>query len=173
MKEKNPCEKYQLAITNYVLGEAMPISKNELLGHLKTCAVCRKDLDDWSDNYALMRAKTSDSKPETKARIKQFIKELVAQPGPVPLPDEIEVPGNVFVGKPAGTVWQCIGKEGRVILDDLPKKTGLPSQVAYGAMGWLLHEDKIRVTQTQDKVFLYLTPQEQQTYQANNNPLSL
>lgn len=99
-EQANPCEKYELAITNYVLGEAIPIPKEELFNHLRKCPNCREDLKDWQATYSVMRAEAYDARPEVKARSKAFIKKLASQP----LPAQTQQSTGFPTGKVAA--WQ-------------------------------------------------------------------
>ncbi len=47
------------------------------------------------------------------------------------------------IGQAAGKVWQVLSKKGNVNVSDLPKLTGLKSQMAYQGLGWLAREGKI------------------------------
>ena len=105
--KKSPCEKYELSITNYVLDEKMPIPKEELLEHLKTCASCQGDLRNWRATYAAMRAQEYDARPEVKQKNEEFISKLTS--GQMPSckigPDEHIVNIEDETGHPAGLVW--------------------------------------------------------------------
>jgi hypothetical protein len=164
---KNKCEKYGLAITDYVLGEKMDVSQEALVKHLRACAKCREDLKNWQATYAVMRAREYDSRPEAKARYEALIKELTTQPVPtgfVPQGTQLDVVQEI--GSPAGKVWRTLASNGVIRMEDLPKKTGLTPELAYGAMGWLAHENKLCMTRHNDHTDLYLPASERQNAQA-------
>lgn len=149
-EKASPCEKYELAITNYVLGEKIQMLKGELFNHLRTCPNCRADLKDWQATHSVMRAEAYDSKPEVKARSEAFIKKLVNQPLPdrqaglpaqtqpssglattevvssLQMPEVEPLPGaQVFdlteVGNTAHAVWHHLAKNGWVRVKDLSR----------------------------------------------------
>ena len=80
--KKDVCTKYDLAITDYVLGEEMDITEAQLAKHLKTCKKCRADLADWQDSVALLRAEAYAQKPKTKERFKALMKKIHSGPMP-------------------------------------------------------------------------------------------
>jgi len=63
---KNPCKKYELAITSYVLEQKMNISKGKLNAHLSTCQKCSRDLQEWQKSVSVLRAEAHDVKPKSK-----------------------------------------------------------------------------------------------------------
>ena len=60
---KDPCEEYGLAITNFVIGEKMNMTKERLFEHLRQCQKCQDDLRNWKATHAAMRATALDSSP--------------------------------------------------------------------------------------------------------------
>ncbi|MFA5793763.1 MAG: winged helix-turn-helix domain-containing protein [Candidatus Brocadiia bacterium] len=164
--KKNSCEKYGLAITDYVLGEKMDITKEELIAHLQTCADCRADLKNWKATYSVMRAKAFDAKPEAK----EHLEELMMDGSPTNLichkiKNAQILLGDVEVGAPAGVVWKCVGENGMVKLADLPKMTNLPVEQAYGGYGWLTRQEKLIIIKTKDEKYICLTEAERKQYQ--------
>lgn len=166
MGKKADCEKYGIAITNYVTGEKLNVPETELFEHLRTCADCRADLKNWKATYALMRAKTHDAKPESKQRLE----ELLAKANPKTLPCQMLKTGQVVslkeaVGTPSGIVWNCIAKHGVVKLSDLPELTKLDAATAYGGYGWLAHQEKLIIIKDKKDKYLCLTETERSQYQ--------
>jgi hypothetical protein len=153
------CKRYAQAITDYVLGEEIDVPKEELMAHLKECAPCRQEATNWQDFQNALRVKEYHARPEVKEKWDKFIRELTAQP--VPAVDFVPQgkPLNVaeVVGSPAGKVWQALASNGVIKMEDLPKKTGLTPELAWGAMGWLAHENKLCITKHKDHYDLYLS----------------
>ncbi len=189
MKTKQvECEKYELAITNYVLGEAMPISKEELFNHLRKCPDCQEDMKEWQATYSVMRAEAYDSRPEVKARSKAFIKKLVSQPLPAqtqpssgfptgkvaawqvprikPISGEVLLNHDEYIGNAAVKVWHYLYGNGKIKVNDLEQKVELPAPVLNQALGWLARGNQIHRTQVKESIFVYLAPEEIQKHQA-------
>jgi len=160
-KVKNKCEKYELAITNYVIGEEIDIPQKELFEHLARCRSCQGDLRNWRATYATMRAKEYDQRPEVKKQSQAFIKELVnmplaaaesgiKQPIPKTLPpviDSIEI-----VGTAAGKIYRCLKANGPMMsISALRQETGFGGYPLLQALGWLEREDKIITRGTPDQ----------------------
>ncbi len=177
----NPCEKYELAITNYVLGEKIDIPQQELFNHLAQCPSCQGDLRNWRATYATMRAKEYDAKPEVKQRTKAFIHELVtSKPIPAearlpksqrdvgqvkPLPDEVILDPEENIGYFAGVVWHHLARNGRVKEGELRRKVKLPVKTFDRAIGWLAGEKKIHQTRVKQTAYVYLNETEREIYQ--------
>ena len=161
--KKNHCEKYELAITNYVLGEKTFIPKEELLEHLKTCASCQGDFRNWQATYSTMRAKEYDSRPDVKQRSEEFISKLTS--GQLPSckvgPDEYIVNIEDETGHPAGLVWHQLGKNGKMTIAGLVQKTNLDEGVVRETLGWLGKEKKIIKIRNHKETFICLTEEEQ------------
>ncbi|MDI6788802.1 MAG: winged helix-turn-helix domain-containing protein [Planctomycetota bacterium] len=149
--KKDPCEKYGLAITNYVLSEDMGMTKEELFEHLKGCKNCRKDLTEWRDTVTVMRMETFSKTQEGKAKmhqdltkLKERIKTEVVEPSvPTTLPPPIN--SEKIVGTAAGQIYNCLKGNGPMPIPVLKVKTKLEDYPFYGAMGWLDREGKIIV----------------------------
>ena len=47
------------------------------------------------------------------------------------------------IGTNAGMVWQALYANGAMSFDDLIETTGLNTESAYSALGWLAREDKL------------------------------
>ena len=59
---------------------------------------------------------------------------------------------NEMIGKNAGAIWSALSENGAMNTKDLKKATKIKTDKdLYLAMGWLLREDKISVTEA-DKV---------------------
>ncbi|MBI4712087.1 MAG: winged helix-turn-helix domain-containing protein, partial [Planctomycetes bacterium] len=167
MKDKNPknaCEKYGIAITNYVLGEDLRMPKEELLAHLKQCAKCHAELLDWQNTYAAMRTKSYHDKPEVKVKWAKFIQELVNSPvqceSMLP-PGAKDVNIDDEYGLPAGHIWHLLGKEGPTRIDEIPKKTNHHPETAKYATGWLMGQNKVCMKEFQNARYIYLNKDEQ------------
>jgi len=162
------CKKYELAITNFVLGEETKIPREELINHLRVCANCQEDLKEWRATYAVMRAKEYDSRPEVKEKWDNFLKELTAgkltskEKAPVTTcQNHISPKGKIvsveelFSGQ-TGIVRKTIGKHGIVNFDELPAKSNLPPGIAYGAMVLLAQKNELCIVEHKDHVDLFL-----------------
>jgi len=180
----NPCTKYELAITNYVLGEKIDIPQKELFDHLAKCPSCQGDLRNWRATYATMRAKEYDARPEVQQRTQAFIHKLVtseAQRSPderrgQPIPAEVKpLPGGEILDRKAkieqtaGMVWGYLAKNGWVKVKDLTRNLRQtdkidPDETKF-AVGWLFRENKVYYTKKKRADYVYLTEPERQTYQ--------
>ncbi|MDI6789047.1 MAG: hypothetical protein QME51_11805, partial [Planctomycetota bacterium] len=114
---KDKCKKYGLAITDYVLGEAMALSYDELFNHLRECKKCREDLYDWQNTYAAMRTKEYFSRPETKKKMADMIANVKKQVfgAETPLAKIKELPvmdTKSIVGTAAGQIYNCLKGNG-------------------------------------------------------------
>lgn len=167
-KAPRGCEKYELAITNYVLGEKIQMPKGELFNHLRKCSNCQADLKDWQATYGVMRAEAYDSKPEVKARSEAFIKKLVNQPLPwdKPIHGKKPISSQAVVGTVAGAIWRHLAKNGWVKVDDLSPKLKVDPDATKFAVGWLAREDKVYLTQKKQTTYVCLTPPEREIYRA-------
>jgi len=149
-KAKNPCEKYELAITDFVMGREMKMPKEELLEHLKTCKNCRRDLTDWQDTYTVMKTEAYYNTSEGKKKMKDSFEALkrkmagVEKEIPKTLPPVIDT--KWLVGSAAGKILDCLRKNGFVMaIPELRHKTGLVDYPFYEGIGWLDREKKVIV----------------------------
>ncbi len=161
---KDPCEEYGLAITNFVIGEKMNMTKEKLFEHLRQCPKCQDDLRNWKATHAAMKATAMDSSPAGQARkqtdfskVKEAINAHYAQP----MPDAVSVDK---IGNAAGDMWHCIGANGPMPITVLPEKCNLDSWTATVTFGWLLGEKKINVDDKKRPNVVSLTPKEQNLY---------
>jgi hypothetical protein len=164
--KKNKCMKYELAITNYILGEELPIPQAELFEHLRQCVNCRQDLVNWQDLNAAWRAEASMNKPEVKARYESLIKALAPCQPPKPIPGGKVLDNKIDIGKAAGAIWNCLSQNGMVEIKDLAKKVKVPDDIANWAVGWLSREDKVCITKTPQTSYVYLIGKEREQKQA-------
>ena len=176
MKSKNQCEKYGLAITDYVLGEEMDISREELFNHIATCENCQKDLANWRNDYAALRNKAYFEKPETKKKYQEMLNRVKSSPARPEsirdsqcglgdkLPDGIDVNINLEYGWYAGTLWHHLGEYGPVRLEDIPEKINADMDKVKYVTGWLMGEKKVCMKQAKDSLYIYLTKEEQEKY---------
>jgi len=155
-KKNDSCKKYGLAITDYVLGEKMDITKEELIDHLRACAKCRSDLKNWQATYAVMRAKEYDSRPEVKARMESFIKELVNQP----IPGEKPIDVKWELGSAAGKIYRVLEENGKVSIAVIKEKTGLKDYHLHQGIGWLAAQGKIQMSRDEHTAYVFLAESE-------------
>jgi hypothetical protein len=60
------------------------------------------------------------------------------------------------IGTNAGMVWQALYANGAMSFDDLIETTGLNTESAYSALGWLAREDKLDFQEQNGVVSLYV-----------------
>ncbi len=60
------------------------------------------------------------------------------------------------IGMAAGTIWNLLKKDGETNITQLQKKTGLPQNQLYLALGWLAREDKIQFRRDRRAIFIGL-----------------
>jgi len=160
----NPCQKYGIAITDYVLGEPMDISYEELLNHLKECAACRKDFADWRSTYAALKTEAYHKTPEAKKRYAELlekIKNLPASPAGGPAaPKDKPIDDELVLGSAAEKVYNALKGNGKIAYPVLREKAGLKGEPFYEASGWLAKEKKIRRTRDEQTVYVALTESE-------------
>jgi hypothetical protein len=168
MGKINHCEKYELAITNYVMGEKIDMPQQALFDHLAQCPSCQGDLRNWKATYATLCAREYDARPEVQQRTKAFIKELVRHRPTSDRPDITRGELNLDekVGEPAGILWQTLAQNGEVNILDLPQVSKLEPPKAYSAFGWLACEKKVRLRKDAKTTYVSLTPAEKEKYQA-------
>ena len=156
MKDENanPCEKYELAITNYAMGEDMPISKDELFEHLRNCVKCRADLVDWQDTYASWRTEATVSQPEAKKRMDVLIEQFKSSAQVEKAPTDVKVE----IDSAAGKIQKVLKTHGETPIQELRQKTGLVDYPFYEAMSWLVMNDKAVYTKDQDNRPSYVSP---------------
>jgi len=64
------------------------------------------------------------------------------------------------IGQAAGKIWQVLSRKGNLNIADLPKLTGLKSQLAYQGLGWLAREGKICYETKGQRTTVSLSPAE-------------
>ena len=176
LKERSGCEKYELAITNYVIGEKIDVPQDELFRHLAGCRSCQNDLRNWRATYATMRAQEYDSRPDVKQKSQAFIKELASRPTPCAFTEDEKVfDVKDVVGHLAGQVWDYLAEHGKTSDEELSKqlKTGLLR--IHNAIGWLGRENTIIQSELKGITFVCLTKAEEEKYrrmqgQSDANP---
>lgn len=166
MKGKSACEKYGLAITDYILDEEMAITKEELFNHLASCEKCRNDLANWRDTYAAMRNKAYLEKPETKKKYDEMLNRVKSsQCSPTAnLPEGTDININLEYGWHAGTLWQHLAAHGPTKMEDVPKIINTDADKAKVVSGWLMGEKKVCLKQVKDAQYIYLTKDEQEKF---------
>jgi len=162
-KDKNKCEKYELAITDYILGEEMDITREELLNHLATCDNCQKDLTNWRETYAAMRNKAYMEKPETKKKYQEMLERIKSSSCEKVPGKDVNI--NTKIGAPAGVIWRYLATNGWINVDELPKKTNLNKEIVHEAIGWLGKEGKILMTEEKQTTYVCLADHERKNAQ--------
>jgi len=168
---KNECEKYELAITNFVLGEKMNISESELFNHLAKCKNCQGDLRNWRATHAVLCAKEYDSKPEIKQRNEAFIKNLVygkhgeSPKTTGPVAGKPELPGNRIlidiksqVMQDTKTLYNILKTDGEQSLPILVKKSNLKEYRVKNAICCMGIHDMVVVSKDDKTAYVKLQP---------------
>jgi hypothetical protein len=162
MKKNNPassagrCKKYAQAITDYVLGEEIDVPKEELMGHLKECARCRKEATDWQDFQDALRVKEYHSRPEVKEKWDRFIRELTRAPGP----GEQSIDIKWELGSAAGKIYRVLEANGKVAIPVIKKETGLKDYHLHQGIGWLAAQGKILMSKDEQTAYVFLAESE-------------
>jgi hypothetical protein len=60
------------------------------------------------------------------------------------------------IGLAAGDIWRILEKEGEASRTLLNKKTGLPENIFYMGLGWLMREDKINYRREKRGIYIAL-----------------
>lgn len=60
------------------------------------------------------------------------------------------------IGLAAGAIWNVLKKDGETNVTQLQKKTGLPQNQFYLALGWLARENKIQFRRDRRAIFIGL-----------------
>jgi len=156
----NPCQKYGIAITDYVLSEPMDISFEELLNHLKECAACRKDLADWKSTYAALRTEAYHKTPEAKRRYQELlekIKTLPVSPSHPPSP-RTTIDTRWEIGSVAGKIYNILKENGEMPIPLLIQKSGLKEYHVQQGIGWLAGQEKILMSRDEHTAYVALRP---------------
>ena len=165
------CEKYEQAITHFVLGEQMDITKEKLFAHLKVCKECRKDLTEWQDTMTVMKMEAFSKTPEGKAKMQQDLtklKERMKRESLLPpVKEDITVEK---IGWTAGNILKLVATQGPVSLPDLPEKANTDPYLVISSIGWLAREGKVSFDHTKTPPDVILTPQEQARFRRQNGP---
>lgn len=167
IKAKNPCKKYELAVTDYVLGQAMKMPKEELWEHLKTCKNCRRDFADWQDTYTVMKTEAYYNKPEGKQKMKESFEALKRRMAP-PVKNEARltekpvgqasVPTDAKweIGSAAETIYNFVkdstgsSSDKNIAIRVIRKRTDLVNYPFYEAMGSLVTNEKVTLIKDKD-----------------------
>jgi len=165
LKERSGCEKYELAITNYVIGEKIDVPQSELFKHLAKCQSCQDDLRNWRATYATMRAQEYDSRPDVKQKNEAFIKELVNRPVSCTFTEDEKVfDVKDVVGHLAGQVWDYLAEHGKTSDEELSKQLKAGLFRIHNAIGWLGRENTIIQSELKGITFVCLTKAEEEKY---------
>lgn len=156
-----PCEKYGLAITDYVLGEQMDITPEELFNHLRACTSCLDDLLEWKDTYAAMRTEAYHAKPETQEKMKRMVENLKQQVFGTPsvyaqAKGETVLNTDWEIGNVAGDIYRYVGKKGKTDTIEISRNTKLPLVKIDRALGWLAREKKVCLSEANRLTYVYL-----------------
>ncbi len=163
--KKSPCEKYELAITNYVIGEKIDVPQDELFRHLAKCQSCQDDLRNWRATYGTMRAREYDSRPDVKQKSEAFIKELVNRPTPCTFTEDEKIfDVKDVVGHLAGEIWRYLAEHGKTSDEELSKQLKAGLFRIHNAIGWLGRENQIIQSELKGITFVCLTKEQEEKY---------
>ena len=172
-KNKPPitgCGKYEQAITHFVVGEQMDITKEELFAHLKDCKECRKDLTQWQDTMTVIKTEAFSKTPEGQAKMKSDFEKLKAKLDQVPSANQPIGTGNRIntadkYGTTSGVIWQYLGKNGKTGVAKIAEDINIDIDTVKYAVGWLLGQEKLCMSQEGGEDYVWLVPAEIQKYQ--------
>ena len=169
--------------------------QKKLIQHLNECQSCQDAFLDYENIYAAGVAEEHTKTPEFQKKMSDVIVRLSEhselQPtivGSIPLKRNCRtmtrlksesVPGlpagqagakldlnRHKFGESAGKIWNLLAEKGRVKVDDLPALSELPVSVAFGAMGWLVHENKVSFPKENGANYVTLAGNEREQKQA-------
>jgi hypothetical protein len=160
VKAKHPCEKYELAITSYVIGEDIGLPKEELMAHLKTCKNCRRDLADWQDTYLVMRMEAESNTPEGKKKMKDSFEALKKRMAEGERKERV-IDTEWLIGTAAGVVWRFLKQNGKTDVETLAMKTRIRPALIERSLGWLAKEKQVCLSEDGQHTYAYL-PQEKE-----------
>jgi len=161
---KNKCEKYGMAITNYVLGEDLRMPAEELFAHLRVCQKCRDELVDWRETYAVMRTEAYYKKPKAQKKFQELLEKIKNLPAPtlrqagqpVTRPTRTVLDASSEINSAAKDIYK-FGKgytggnpEIKVPIPVIRKKTYYKGYPFYEAMGTLVRDKKANYTKDKD-----------------------
>jgi hypothetical protein len=184
-KNEDPCAKYGIAITDYILGEQMDIPQAELFNHVANCANCRKDMLNWRNTYSAMRNEAYLKKPEVQEKYKQMLESIKrgkSADSPAlmrgesscttaPLPENEKLIDTEWeIGHYAGELHKLLGQTGKVAVDQIIRQTEFDRILVERLIGWLAAERKICITTDNKAEYIYLKPHEQKLYRQENQP---
>jgi len=160
-KAKTPtgqaCEKYEMAITDYVLDQEMSMSKDELFGHLANCEKCQKYAREMRATASVLKAQEYDARPESKKKFEEFLAKLHQAPlsGVTPQGEKFIDVRQEF-GSKAGLVYNHLIKipEAKARIDEMVKELGLTATIA--GMSWLASEKKLGLSLSGKDVYAFL-----------------
>jgi len=162
---KDKCEKYGIAITNYVLGEDLGMPQEELFAHLRECKQCLNELIDWQDKYALMRTEAYHAKPENEEKMKKMFENLKKQVFGVNTTCTVSKGETLInteweIGSAAGTIYRYVEVKGKSSTIQIIRDTNLNLSLMDQGIGWLAHEKKICVSYADNLKYIYLPKKE-------------
>jgi len=161
------CKEVELDLTDYITGDMTFLTKAKqvkLFAHLRACADCRSKFWSWNETYSVIKGKHQSARPEFRQRMDALIEQFKKEYQPVVdfVPQGVPLNMAHEIGSPAGKVWQALASNGVIRREELPQKTGLDPALAYGAMGWLAHENKLCMVKHEDHYDLFLPVSERQ-----------
>ncbi len=164
------CKKYEQAITHFVIGEQMDITKEELFAHLKNCKECRKDLTQWQDTMTVMKTEAFSQTPAGQAKMKGDFAKLKAKLDQVPAAGQPSDAGKRInttdkYGTTSGIIWRYLGKNGKSSVSRISEDIHIDIDTVKYAVGWLLGQEKLCMSQEAGEDYVWLVPAEMQKYQ--------
>ena len=157
-KNKNACQKYEMAIDDYALGQDMDMSKDELFGHLAQCQKCQKYAREIKAMTSVLQAQEYDSRPESKKHFEEFMAKLHASPvACTTAQGEKILDARGEFGSTAGLVYNYLKKfpDNKTNLDNMVKELGLTASIA--GMSWLAGEYKLGLSLSGQDTYAFLS----------------
>ena len=156
-KNKNVCQKYEMAINDYALGQDMDMSQDELFGHLAQCQKCQKYARESRAMASVLQAQEYDSRPESKKHFEEFMAKLHASPVACTTAQGEKILNAEWeFGSTAGLVYNYLKKfpDHKANLDNMVKELGLTASIA--GMSWLAGESKLGLSLSGQDTYVFL-----------------
>ena len=153
------CQKYEMAIQDYALGQDIEMSKEELFGHLAQCAKCQKYAKEMRATTSVLKAQEYDSRPESKKHFEEFMAKLHASPVACTTAQGEKILNAEWeFGSTAGLVYNYLKKlpNNKAPVDDMVKELGLTTSIA--GMSWLAGENKLGLSLSGKDAYTFLHP---------------
>ncbi|MBI4712969.1 MAG: winged helix-turn-helix domain-containing protein [Planctomycetes bacterium] len=139
--KKSACKKFEMDITDYVLGDRTFLTKSKekkLLVHLGKCLRCQKDFWSWRKIWAVMVGKHQSERPAFKAKMAALMAQFKSNP----------MAAKKEIGSAAGQVYDILIARGEMPVYLIRKETGLRGYPFYEAVGHLVMGGKVTLNKS-------------------------